>query len=87
MREAQHAGKKGLPNSANSIVESCRSFFPGFDGTIPDSPATAETPADGAGEVVSGSCGCVDGYIPERNEDSELVKCRCAIWDQCQNLN
>ena len=53
-----------------------RSFFPGFDGSIPESPATAATPADGAGEVVSGSCGCIDGYIPERNGDSELVKCR-----------
>ena len=70
------------------------SFFPGFDGTIPESPATTATPADGAGEVVSGSCGCMDGYIPERNEDSELVMCRCVdrgittfgIWVQSRNI-
>ena len=60
----------------NSTICRSLSFFPGFDGTIPESPASAATPAEGAGEVVSGSCGCVDGYIPERNEDSELVKCR-----------
>ena len=63
------------------------SFFPGFDGTIPESPASAATPADGAGEVVSGSCGCVDGYIPERNEDSELVMCRCARQSKFKSGN
>ena len=41
-----------------------------------ESVATAATPADGAGEVVSGSCGCMDGYIPERDAESELVRCR-----------
>ena len=50
-----------------------------MQGDVPQSEASALTPAQGSGSVFSGSCSCKKNFVPERDPvDNKLIKCRQA---------